>query len=251
MIQPVVRLRLARHLAGPPAGEPVVLLEGLGGDMAGWRRQVASLAQAGFRVLVWDLPGNGESDDPPDGFAMRDFAGVAVDLMDDLGLVRAHVYGQSFGGLVAQHVALEHPDRVGALVLACTHAGGASVAPAPPAPAGIDPLYSARFQREHPDHVADDHAVARMQRSSAVGQARQREAKATHDTWDRLGEIRAPTLVLHGLDDYVVGVDNGRALASRIPGAELVLLEAGHLYHSERAAEADAAVIDFLRRHPL
>jgi pimeloyl-ACP methyl ester carboxylesterase len=70
------------------------------------------------------------------------------------------------------------------------------------------------------------------------------------DSYDRLPSLRVPTLVLHGTEDRVIPVENGRRLAERIPGAEVVLLEgAGHVYHSERADEADAAVLDFVRRH--
>ena len=69
------------------------------------------------------------------------------------------------------------------------------------------------------------------------------------DACDRLPQIRTPTMVMHGTEDRTVDVANARILAQRIPGAELVLLEgAGHLYHSERAEESDAAVLDFIRR---
>jgi pimeloyl-ACP methyl ester carboxylesterase len=70
------------------------------------------------------------------------------------------------------------------------------------------------------------------------------------DAYDRLPELRVPTLVIHGSADQVIDVENARVLASRIPGAELAILEdAGHLYHSERADEADEVVLDFVRRH--
>ena len=70
------------------------------------------------------------------------------------------------------------------------------------------------------------------------------------DSYDRLPSLRVPTLVLHGTQDLAVAPENARILAERIPGAELVLLEgAGHLYHSEQAGAADAAVLDFVRRH--
>lgn len=71
------------------------------------------------------------------------------------------------------------------------------------------------------------------------------------DAFDRLPALRVPTLVIHGTEDQAIPVENARRLAERIPGAELVLLEgAGHLYHSEQAEVADAAVLDFIRRHP-
>jgi pimeloyl-ACP methyl ester carboxylesterase len=70
------------------------------------------------------------------------------------------------------------------------------------------------------------------------------------DSFDRLPNLRVPTLVVHGAEDQAIAPENGELLAERIPGAELVLIEgAGHLYHSEQAGRADAAVLDFIRRH--
>jgi 3-oxoadipate enol-lactonase len=81
-------------------------------------------------------------------------------------------------------------------------------------------------------------------------QRRQRDAIRGFDVCDRLGEIAAPTLILHGTEDQMIHPDNARILSERIPGAELVLLEgAGHVYHSERPEEADRAVLDFVGRH--
>ena len=78
----------------------------------------------------------------------------------------------------------------------------------------------------------------------------QRAAAHAFDGWERLPLIDVPTLVIHGTEDRVLPVENGRRLASRIPGAELVILEgAGHAFHSERADEVNALVLDFLRRH--
>jgi pimeloyl-ACP methyl ester carboxylesterase len=98
--------------------------------------------------------------------------------------------------------------------------------------------------------VAEDLRIARQQPRHPQGGRRQWEAMQAFDAYDRLPSIAAPTLVVHGTQDRVVAPGNARVLASRIPGAELLLLQgAGHLYHSERAAEADAAVLGFVRRH--
>jgi pimeloyl-ACP methyl ester carboxylesterase len=110
-------------------------------------------------------------------------------------------------------------------------------------------LYSEAFARDHPDHVAEDVLVGSQNPQPFHAGRRQWEAVDRWDAWDRLHRIAVPTLVLHGTDDRLVSVDNARRLAEAIPGAELRLLEgAGHVYHSERAEEADAAVLDFLDR---
>ncbi len=184
---------------------------------------------------------------------MATFVDDTVALMDELRLDSAHVYGQSFGGMVAQELALAHPARVRSLVLACTHAGGSHVVRSRatvPKDAPWLGLYSQAFAEANPDHVSEDLRVGSAQPRHPVGGRRQREAVRGFDAYDRLPQITAPTLVLHGTEDRTVDPENARVLASRIPGAELFLLEgAGHVYHSEQPDAADAAVLDFVSRH--
>ncbi len=244
--------RLHYELYGPGGGEPLVLLEGMGGDIPGWRRNIPHLARE-LRVIAYDFRGNGRSDAPDEPVTMATFVEDTVALLDHLGVGRAHVYGQSFGGMVAQQLALAHPHRVRTLILGCTHCGGSRAVRGEARPPKDRPwllLYSPRFPEEHPGHVAEDLEVGRRHRQPPHAGRRQWEAMQAFDVYDRLPDIAVPTLVLHGTEDQMVPAENARILASRIPGAELVLLEgAGHVYHSERAQEADAAVLDFLRRH--
>jgi 3-oxoadipate enol-lactonase len=245
--------RLYHELHGPaPSGRsPLILLEGLGGDIPGWRRNVPRLA-ARRPVVAYDFRGNGRSDKPDRPMSMGTFVEDTVALLDHLGIERAHLYGQSFGGIVAQEMALEHPGRVRSLVLACTHPGPAHAVRAGsesnvPKDRPYLALYSPRFAAEHPEHVREDLATGRRNPQPPHAARRQREAMLSWSSWDRLGRIVSPTLVLHGTEDRVIPVANAHLLASRIPGARLVLLEgAGHLYHSEQAEAADAAVLAFL-----
>ncbi len=244
--------RLYFELHGPVEGEPIVLLEGMGGDIPGWRRNIPRLARE-LRVVAYDLRGNGRSEGPDGPTRMATYVEDTVALLDHLGIDRAHVYGQSFGGMVAQELALAHPARVRTLILAATHCGGPRAARGDARAPKAEPwrsLYAPSFPDRHPEHVAEDLRVAATQRRDPRGERRQWEAMQGFDAFDRLPGIVAPTLVLHGTEDQVIPVENARILAARIPGAELVLLVgAGHLYHSERAEEADAAVLDFVRRH--
>ena len=244
--------RLYHELHGPPGGPPIVLLEGLGGDIPGWRRNIPRLAER-LRVIAYDLRGNGRSEAPDAPTTMATYVEDTVALLDRLGVERAHVYGQSFGGMVAQELALSHPRRVRSLILACTHPGGPrAVRSDRRAPKG-EPwrlLYAPGFPEAHPQHVAEDLRVAAEQPRHPEGERRQWEAMRAFDAYDRLPAISVPTLVLHGTADQMVPVENARILAERIPGAELALLEgAGHLYHSERAEEADRIVLGFVERH--
>jgi 3-oxoadipate enol-lactonase len=245
--------RLYYELHGPRDASPLILLEGLGGDVPGWRRNIPHLATEHL-VVAYDFRGNGRSDKPDEPVTMATFVEDTLALLDHLAIGLVHVYGQSFGGMVALEMALTHPERVDSLVLACTHAGHRLAARVePPATVPKDKpylaLYSERFAREHPDHVAEDILVGSQNPQPPHAGRRQWEAIQGWDAWDRLAGIGCPTLVLHGTEDRLVSVENARMLADRIPGAELRLLEgAGHVYHSEQPEAADGAVLEFLRR---
>ena len=245
--------RLYHEEHGDPAAPSIVLLEGMGGDIPGWRRNIPHLA-AELHVIAYDFRGNGGSGEPTGPVTMGTFVDDTIAVLDSLGVGRAHVYGQSFGGMVAQELAIEHPRRVITLVLAATHCGGRHVIEVPlhaiPKGEPWRALYAPGFVEAHPAHVAEDLRVGSEQPRHALGARRQWEAMQDFDAYDRLPSIQAPTLVLHGSQDRVVAAGNAQVLASRIRGAELVMIEgAGHLYHSERATEADEVVLDFVRRH--
>ncbi|HEX2025632.1 MAG TPA: alpha/beta fold hydrolase [Actinomycetota bacterium] len=241
--------RLYVEVHGQEDAEPLVLLEGLGGDVPGWRRNIPTLA-AELRVVAFDFRGNGRSDPPPADPTMATFVDDTVAVLDHAGIPAAHLYGQSFGGMVAQELALDHPDRARSLILAATHPGHRhAVRSRARVPKGRpwEALYSEAFLRDHPDEVEEDLRSGTPQAEEAA--RRQWTAMRGFDAYDRLPTLRVPTLVLHGTEDRTIDPANARLLAERIPGAKLVLLEgAGHVYHAERPAEADRAVLDFVRR---
>ena len=244
--------RLYYELHGSPSNSDLLLLEGLGGDILGWRRNIPHLARE-HRVVAFDFRGNGRSDAPDELIRLPVFVEDTIALLDALGVRRAHVYGQSFGGMVAMELALSCPDRVRSLVLAATHAGalrasklgrGADVPKDRPYLA----LYSPRFAEEHPEHVAEDVRAGSAQGRRPRARRRQWQSLRGWDAWDRIRSLGCPVLVLHGTEDRVIPVENGKRLAAAIPGARLVLIEgAGHVYHSEQPEVADRAILDFLR----
>jgi pimeloyl-ACP methyl ester carboxylesterase len=244
--------RIHYEVFGGPGSPVLTLLEGIGGDIAGWR-SIPALAGE-LRVVAIDHRGNGASDDPPGPCTMTTFVEDALAVLDELGVERAHVYGQSFGGMVAQEMALTHPDRVRTLMLAGTHPGPThAIAVADPTVPKGEPwraLYARGFPEAHPDVVAEDRRVAAAQPVHERGQRRQWEAMQRWDAFDRLPRIAVPTLVLHGTEDRVIAPGNAELLARRIPGAELRLLEgAGHVFWSEQPELADRVILDFIERH--
>jgi len=231
-------------------GPPVLLVMGLGMNATGWWRTVPVLAKS-FRVLALDNRGMGRSSAPEGPYAMGDLADDAVAVLDAAGEESAHVYGISLGGMIAQHVALRHPARVRALVLGATTPGGPEATPAEedtlafftrrggmPAEeavwASVPYNYSPRTRAEHAGRIGED-VVQRLRFPFAAAPYRAQLAAALgHDAHARLGEIVAPTLVVHGERDRMVPAANAHALLRAIPGAELRLHpEAGHLYPTD------------------
>ena len=240
-------------------GPPVLLIMGLGMNATGWWRTIPALA--GFRVLSFDNRGMGRSERVPGPYTVAEMADDAVSVLDDAGVERAHVYGISLGGMIAQEVALRHPDRVGALVLGATTAGGdawvqasdevvafvrlrAQMTAEHAVWASVPINYSSRTRRERGDRIAED--VERRLRYPVEAEyySAQLAAANAHDA--RVGDIRAPTLVVHGEEDVLIPPENGRRLAAAIPGAELSLWPgAAHLYFTDEP-EVDRAVAGWL-----
>jgi 3-oxoadipate enol-lactonase len=246
-------------------GQPLLLIPGSSSDHVFWTDEVPVYAPE-FKVIVFDPRGTAQSSFPEGvDLTMAVMADDAAALLDALGVDSAHVYGISLGGMVAQEMALRHPERVRSLTLAATSPGGTHSVPMEnwaleaviaattqgvEAPNFLDVLFSTGYQAEHRAEAIE--YFERMAGSWMTPQlfVAQAKAQAGHDTYDRLPSITAPTLVIHGTDDPLVPTENGRILAQRIPIAELVLVEGGrHGFLAEKQTEIDAAVLDFLRRH--
>lgn len=242
-------------------GTPLLLLAGQASDHREWDGVRADFA-AQHRVIVLDYRGTGQSDKPgAPAYSTRGFAQDAVAVLDQLGLNRAHAYGISMGGRVAQWLAIDHPQRLGALVLGATTPGNAhgvardaAITQAMQRGDWISlrhTLVSPTWMAAHPDFEA---RMAAMDATPAPAFARRLHYQASegHDSWLALDRITAPTLVLHGSDDEINLSANGARLAERIPGAKLKLIDgARHSYFEEYRAVASQLVLDFLRRHPL
>ena len=210
-------------------------------------------------MLSYDQRGLGRSSVPPWPYAMADFADDAAALLDAVGWGDCLVLGVSFGGMVAQELAIRHPDRVRRLVLACTSAGGesgasfplhelASLAPEERVTRQIglvDTRWDDEWRRNNPDMTAL--IAERMPGADepSEGLSNQLAARAQHDTTDRLGHIACPTLVCGGRFDGIAPPANSEQLAERIPDGRLALFDGGHgFFVQDRAAWP--AILEFL-----
>ncbi len=248
-------------------GEPILLIQGYGAYSGHWAPLIPSLSQE-YRVISFDNRGTGRSDKPNIPYTMKMMAEDAKGLLDAIGIDSAHVLGESMGGMIAQELALNYPDKVKSLILGCTFCGGTmAVPPTPEAMAFLTSremaklsveerarvtvpwLWNQEFIDKNPEAVEMYVAITAKYPTPIHGFACQAQAIAAHDTYDRLPRITAPTLVIVGDADRIIPAGNSVIIASSIPNAELVVLKnAGHDFFID--AEATRIILDFLRQHP-
>jgi pimeloyl-ACP methyl ester carboxylesterase len=246
-------------------GDPLLFVQGLGYDRRGFGPLPRLLAD-GFRVIVFDNRGVGDSDVPDGPYSVPMLTSDAIAVLDAAEVESAHVLGVSLGGFIAQELALSFPERVRKLVLCST--APSLQPPCYPVPerglqafaafptmereAGlrlmVENSLGEHGVRERPELV-DEIYRYRLERAPtlAAWQA-QAMASATFDAYERVKEIMAPTLVIHADDDVVVDFRNGELLAERIPGAQFeVVHDRGHLVIWEEAEMLAPVVREFLR----
>jgi pimeloyl-ACP methyl ester carboxylesterase len=241
----------------------LVLIQGMGFDRHGWD-PVARKLRRHFRLVLVDNRGSGLSDLPAGSFGVADMAGDVVAVLDAAGVRRAHTMGVSLGGMMAQDLAVDHPDRVDGLVLVSTMPGWPFTFSTPAVSvrlfaATMSMTHEAALRRHAENALSactierEPEVVDRLVDVQRSGQADPRavsaQAAAGARYADRLRQtrIRARTLVVQGTADTVVDPANGRLLADRIPGAQLLIFpDLGHLLFWQDPDGFASAVISFL-----
>jgi pimeloyl-ACP methyl ester carboxylesterase len=253
------------HYERAGSGEPLLLIQGMSGTHAAWGRPFLSLLEEDFECIVFDNRGIGLSGRITEPFTIDELAADTAELLEALEIESAHVLGISMGGMVAQELALAHPERLRSLTLGCTYCGG-------PGSQLMDPVdfqalaeamgsgdrgrvframyelnLSPGFRAEESRYAAFTEMAAAMPVARRTVEL-QIQAILAHDTSGRLPGLATPTLVIHGRVDRVLGVANGPQIASLIPDARLELLEdVGHMFWWEQP-ERSAGLI---REHAL
>jgi pimeloyl-ACP methyl ester carboxylesterase len=251
---------------GAREADPVVLIMGWGGDHTAWAFQMPALAES-YRVIAPDNRGSGQSDQPDFPYSITGMADDVAGLLAELGVARAHVCGASMGGMIAQELALRHPERVRTLQLHCTLArpdayGTLLVETLLRVHAREDReewaramlpwIISRKTVRERPEFVQLmlQRALDNPYPTSYTGLRRQAEAIGAHDTLERLGAIRVPTLITVGTEDILVPPAFSREIQARLPEASLVLVpDAGHVHFLEQPQAFNDAMLGFLAKH--
>jgi pimeloyl-ACP methyl ester carboxylesterase len=240
------------HVDRRGGGEPLLLIQGMGGNSAHWGEPFLRELERDFEVVAYDHRGIGRSATCAGGFTTHALAADAIALLDALEIERTHVFGFSMGGMVAQELALSAPERVMTLVLAGTSPGGTQAKQT--SADVVNALTSAALSGDRermlrtgygfivsPPYAADAAnyaafaAVAREHPATLGMLMQQQSAVLGHDAYGRLREISAPTLVIHGTQDQMLSAINGDLIASMVPGARLETLEGvGHLVYWEQ-----------------
>jgi 3-oxoadipate enol-lactonase len=256
-------VRLYWERVGDPSGPPVLFVNGTGGDLRARPSPLTGPLADGFDLLGYDQRGLGQSDKPDERYTMASYAADALGLVDEVaGWEQFAVLGVSFGGMVAQELALLAPDRVERLVLCCTSSGGKGGSSYPLHElAALDPeerlvrtvlISDTSIDRtwldEHPEIV--DLVRARSvgdpnDPAATAGALRQLEARRDHDTYDRLPSLTMPTLVCAGRTDGIAPLANSEAIAARIPDAELAVFDGGHAFLM--SGKPWQRIVEFLR----
>jgi len=232
-------------------GPRLLVISGTGGDLRRKPNIFDAPIAGHFEILSYDQRGLGQTSRPDIPYTMADYADDANGLLNALGWKRCMVMGISFGGMVAQEFALRYPHRVERLVLACTSSGGEGGASYPfqelahlPEEDYIrlvlqlsDTRRDAAWQAAKPDkfQALFDLTLAGLKVGAdepgrQIGARRQLEARASHDTYERLPALRMPVFICGGQYDGIATPGNLEAIQKQIAGSRLELFEGGHLF---------------------
>lgn len=259
-------LKIGYREAGRPDSPVLFCMHGIGSNSSGYRRQLGDLADR-YRVIAWDAPGYGESDNLPQARPRDvDYADALLGTLDALGIDRVHLVGSSFGAIVAAAFAARYPERVRCLVLSAPAPGFARLPEAERKELfqkrvdDMERLGPAELARQRaPFLVAPDAPPAVIEAATALvaatppkGYAQAAAVLDNADTVANAARIDAPTLVLVGTEDKITPRDScaGPIHAALRDGALEIFEGIGHLLKLEAPDRFNALIADFIERHP-
>jgi len=249
------------HYERTGSGPPMLLIQGMSATHLTWGREFLAPLEESFECIVFDNRGMGLSGPADLPFEIADLAADTAALLGALEIERAHVVGISMGGMIAQELALAHPDRIATVTLGATYCGGPEgmlmgreelqLLAAANASGDREQVFRAMWEINlSPGFRTDDSRFAAFREMATALPApkrvivQQMQACAAHDTSARLGQLAVPTQVVHGTADTLLRVPNGIQIA-RLLGVEPQLLEGvGHMFWWEQPQTAAALVRD-------
>jgi pimeloyl-ACP methyl ester carboxylesterase len=240
-------------------GAAILLIMGLGWSSDMWHRTRPVLSLR-YRTIAFDNRGVGRSAVPKGPYSIADMASDAARVLDAAGVERAHLFGVSMGGMIAQEFALKYPMRIRSLILGCTSPGGPNAVKAEAevlrilAQRSVEPEETAKamvpfiYDPATPlARLEEDMTLRRKWFPTSEGYFAQLQGIMAWEAYSRLTQILAPTLVIHGESDKLVPATNAKLIAGRIPGAKLVTIpNASHILTTDQPETVQHAVLAFL-----
>ncbi|WP_338880824.1 3-oxoadipate enol-lactonase [Achromobacter veterisilvae] len=249
--------RVAYRYDGDPGLPTLVLSNSIGTTLRMWDAQIPALARR-FRVLRYDTRGHGSSSVPPGAYSLDRLGRDVLELLDGLGIVRAHFLGLSLGGIIGQWLGVHAPERIDRLVLSNT---SAYLGPAPQWDERIAATLRAGDMEETASTFLGNWFPPAMLQAGGATVDKFRDMLLRTDKHGLAGAFAAvrdtdlrrtialipnPTLVIAGRDDTVTAASHGERIAATIPGARLLVLPAVHLSNVELPEAFEASVLEFL-----
>ncbi len=249
------------RLEGPSSAPVILMSHALGTNLSMWDMQAGLLAR-NFRVLRYDILGHGQTAAPSGPYTLDQLTEQAAGLLNALGLDKIHFLGLSLGGMIAQRLAILHPERIASLMLCDT----TSLIPREAGPlweeririvesSGMEPLveptisrwFTPAYRATHPEVL--DRVKEMIRSTSTAGYAGCCHAVAKLDLTAGLSSIQAKTIILVGEEDPGTPVSMSRTIHENIDGSELVILPAAsHLSNMEQPEAFNQAILSFLQR---
>lgn len=262
---PIVKVRdMEMFYEEHGTGDPLLLIMGLGGNLDWWGDPFLQALAVHYRVITFDNRGVGRSQQVETGYTIAEFADDSVALLDALNIPQAHILGISMGGMIAQEIALQHPEHVVKLILVATNCGGRMAIPAESHVLDMldrrnttveesksrlmQVLFPHDFIESNADFIHENWKQVTKKPTADVTFGRQLLAIRAWSSCDRLSQLSMPTLIVHGSADILIPPANAKLLAQHIAHATLQLIEgAGHGINAQKPIETAQVIVDFLQ----
>ncbi|MFC4001370.1 3-oxoadipate enol-lactonase [Prauserella oleivorans] len=252
-------MKVHHVVEGPDNGEVVVLSGSIGSNLNMWNPQVGPLTEAGYRVVRYDQRGHGRTPVPESPCTLADLGGDVVELLDELGVERAHFVGLSLGGMTGMWLGIHRPERIASLVLCCTSPklgtkeswedrarAARTQGMTTIADSSIQRWFTEDWRSANPQEAREYHHMTAA--TPAEGYAACCAAIGSMDVLGDLPRVSAPTLVISGADDPATPPEqHGKLIAAEVPGARHEVVEhAAHLGNVEQPARFTELILGHL-----
>ncbi|MFX1375100.1 MAG: alpha/beta fold hydrolase [Promethearchaeota archaeon] len=244
-------------------GFPLVMILGFIQNVFWWHQYLINKLSEKFKVILFDNRGAGRTDKPRIDYSIKLFADDTMGLMDALKIEKAHVFGHSMGGHIAQELVLNYPEKVEKLILCATSCGGSKTIIGDQLSlitrqlkqykifelvnTIIEIFFTKEFIQNNPEAVKEIYQKIVKNPIPIHAYRRQFKAMGSFNTWVKLKGIKSPTLILHGKKDRDLPSQNADILADRIPGSKKIIFEdSSHGMHLDNVEKLTQVMLDFL-----